>query len=335
MIAMSSVRRVGHVVGSVDRYVTLLAESLNERGVESKVFATGAIAGDPVQASDRIAQDISDAGLQILLFHAGVSEEIAALVASLRPAPVQVSVNREVVMDAAVLFDGFIHGTQNAMARSRFASRPSVWIPPSSDIEKELQSAFETRESLGLESASSVSATLSTPPRDQSLGFIRTVIEFLKRYPGHFHFLGGISDVRVVRGLLHSEGVLPRVRFLGPNSAARPLLGAVDLYLVAFPDPHSNGVLEMMAAGKPVIALRHSADSEFNAAAELVGENELTPSTPGEYLALADRLIRDAAARSRLGEAMQKRFFMEFTPSRLADRYLEFITLLQNRNTRA
>jgi predicted O-linked N-acetylglucosamine transferase (SPINDLY family) len=329
MNAMSSVRRVGHVVGSVDRYVTLLVESLQERGVESTVFATGSIAGDAVQSSDRIAQDIRDTGVQIVFFHAGASDEIAALVASLRAAPVQVNVNREVEMDAADLFDGFVHLTQNAMARSRLGSRLSVWIPPSSDIEKELQSAtFETRESLGLESASSVSATLSTPPRDRSIGFIRTVIEFLKRYPDHFHFLGGISDVRAIRGLLHSEGVLPRVRFLGPNSSARPLLGAVDLYLVAFPDPHSNGVLEMMAAGKPVIALRQAADSEFNTAAELVGEKELTPSTPGEYLALADRLIRDTAARSRLGDAMQKRFFMEFTPSRLADRYLEFANRL-------
>jgi glycosyltransferase involved in cell wall biosynthesis len=84
----------------------------------------------------------------------------------------------------------------------------------------------------------------------------------------------------------------------------------------------------MMAAGKPVIALQQAADSEFNTAAELVGEKELTPSTPAEYLALADRLIRDATARSRLGDVMQKRFFMEFTPSRLADRYVEFVERL-------
>ena len=109
----------------------------------------------------------------------------------------------------------------------------------------------------------------------------------------------------------------------------------VDVYLAAFPDSNGNGVLEMMAAGKPVVALRHGQDSEFNTAAELVGEKELTPATPGEYLDLADRVIRDAAARSRLGDVMQKRFFMEFTPSRMADRYLEFVTLLQNRNTRA
>jgi glycosyltransferase involved in cell wall biosynthesis len=323
---MSSVRRVGHLVGADDRQVTLLVESLKELGVESKVFATGPVQGDPIESSDRIAEGIRDAGVQAVFFHAGGSDEIASLVASLRAAPVQVNVNRDVEMDAAVLFDGFIYFTQNALARSRFGSRPSVWIPPSSDIEKDLQSAtFETRESLGLETASSVSATLSAPPHDRSIGFIRTVIEFLKRYPSHFHFLGGISNVRAIRGLLHSEGVLPRVRFLGPNSSARPLLAAVDLYLAAFPDPHSNGVLEMMAAGKPVIALQQAADSEFNTAAELVGEKELTPSTPAEYLALADRLIRDAAARSRLGDVMQKRFFMEFTPSRLAERYVEFV----------
>src|SRR5262249_51362290 len=116
MNAMSSVRRVGHVVGSVDRYVTLLIESLKERGVESMVFATESVEGDPLQSSDRIADGIREAGVQVLFFHACVSDEIAALVASLRAAPVQVNVNREVEMDAAVLFDGFIHFTQNAMA---------------------------------------------------------------------------------------------------------------------------------------------------------------------------------------------------------------------------
>ena len=325
---MNSVRQMGHVVGSVNGYLTLLVESLTERGVESKIFATGGSEGDSAERTERIAQEIREAGLQIVFFHTSASDQSAAGVAALRAAPVQVNVNHGVEMDGE-LCEGFIHLTQNAMARSRFGSQPSVWIPPSSDIEKELESStFQTRESLGLATANSVSATLSSPSSDRSIGFIRTIVEVLKRHPHHFHFLGAITDVRAIRGLLHSEGVLPRIRFLGPNSQASPLLGAVDVFLAAFPDSNGNGVLEMMAAGKPVVALRQGEDSEFNTAAELVGEKELTPATAGEYLNLADRLIRDAAARSRLGDVMQKRFFMEFTPSRMADRYLDFAARL-------
>jgi len=325
---MNSVRQMGHVVGSVNGYLTLLVESLNERGVESKIFATGG------REAERVAQEIRDAGPRIVFFHTSESDQSAAGVASLRVAPVQVNVNHGLEMEGD-LCDGFIHLTQNAMSRSRLGSRPSVWIPPSSNIERELEtSIFQSPESLGLAAANSVSATLSAPPGDRSLAFIRTIVEVLKRHPHHFHFLGGITDVRAIRGMLHSEGVLPRIRFLGPNSQASPLLGAVDVFLAAFPDSNGNGVLEMMAAGKPVVALRQAEDSEFNTAAELVGEKELTPATVGEYLNLADRLIRDAAARSRLGDAMQKRFFMEFTPSRMADRYLEFVTMLQNPNAR-
>src|SRR5689334_16294450 len=183
---MNSVRRMGHVVGSVDRYLTVLVESLKERGVESKVFETGLSQGDPVQQSDRLAQDIRDAGLRIVFFHADSSDPIAARAASLRAAPIQVNVNHGVEMDGE-FFDGVVHLTQNAMERSRFGSLPSVWIPPSTDIEKDLQSAtFETRESLALNSEASVSATLSAPARDRSVGFIRTVIEILRRYPNHF-----------------------------------------------------------------------------------------------------------------------------------------------------
>ena len=80
--------------------------------------------------------------------------------------------------------------------------------------------------------------------------------------------------------------------------------------------------LESMAAGKPVVALQYAPDSEFNTVAELVGEGA---RSPGEYIHFADRLIRDPGERDRVGERLRERVRIEFSPARLADRYVDFL----------
>src|SRR6185295_13841626 len=141
-------------------------------------------------------------------------DQIAARVAALRPSPLQINVDHEGEMDAD-LFQGCIHLSQNGLERSRFKDRPAMWIPSTSDIEHRLkETVFESRSSLGVESATSASASFSGPNRNQT-DFVNTLIELLKRFPKHFHFFTGAGDVRAFRGLLHSEGVLSRIRFLG------------------------------------------------------------------------------------------------------------------------
>ena len=165
---------------------------------------------------------------------------------------------------------------------------------------------FETRESLGIASATTISASFSGPLRSQT-EFVKVIIQLMHRFPSHFHLFVGTGEVRALRGLLHSEGVLPRMRFLGALPDITRLLGAIDLGLVAFPDSGSASIIDLMAAGKPVVALRDAAGSAANAAPDLLGEPELTAETPGQYVQIADRLIRDVATRVRLGERLRER----------------------------
>jgi glycosyltransferase involved in cell wall biosynthesis len=358
-----AVHAVGHVINSLVPeqtqavYIRLLIESLRSQGIESRVFTTesgaawfnnpsttplttaaatealavpvtvASVAGDFEQRSQRVADSIRDSGLPLIFYHSGFSDQIAARVAGIKPAPLQVSVNHETGMDAN-LFDGFIHLSRNALERSRHGELPAVWIPATSDIVRRLQgSGFESRASLGVDAATSLSASFSGPTRDQT-AFVNALIEILKRFPGHFHFFAGAGDVRAFRGLLHSEGVLSRIRFLGQVSDTLRLLGAVDVYVAPFPDAGSGSVLELMGAGKPIVAMKYPSNAEFNTTAELVDLAELTPLTPAEYIQCADRLIRDAAHRSRLGDALQERFQAEFRPSLLGERYVAFIRKL-------
>jgi glycosyltransferase involved in cell wall biosynthesis len=135
--------------------------------------------------------------------------------------------------------------------------------------------------------------------------------------------------VRAIRPVLHSEGVLPRVRFLGHVADVAPLLDAVDVYLASFPDSGRHSILEAMGAGKPVVVLRFPSDSHFNYGAELVGVRELIAPGEADYVEIADRLIRNPELRKKQSQAMKDRFHAEFRSERLGERYAAFLQRLR------
>ena len=353
--------RVAHVVGCLlpghapSQYVKMLAASLKRQGVQSTVFTTewaaswffnpagvpqseateieatvhvASVEGDFVERAGRVADAIRSAGVRVAFFHGSLSEQITARVAALRPAPIQVNVNHGSEMDAE-LFDGRIHLFQNAMERTRFSTETAEWIPLASDVENRLHMAEPvTRQSLGLESASSVSATYGNLYKVSGTGYLRVLTEIMKRFPKHFHLFAGAGNVKAIRSFLHSEGVLPRVRFLGHVGDVAPLLNVIDVYLASFPHSGGHSLIEAMGAGKPVVVLKFPPDSHYNSGAELVGVRELIAPGEAGYIEIADRLLRDPALRKKQGEAMLARFRSEFRPERLGERYVDFMDKL-------
>jgi hypothetical protein len=351
------VDRVAHVVGCLlsghapTQYVKMLAASLNRQGIRSTVFTTewaanwffnpasapqsepieieaetqiASVEGDFLERAERVAEAIRASGIKIAFYHGSLTEQITARVAAMRPAPIQVNVNHGSEMDAD-LFDGQIHLFQNAMERTRF-SHHAEWIPLASDIERRLEmSEPVSRQSMGLESASSVSATFGNLYKVAGSGYLRVLSEIMKRFPKHFHLFAGAGNVKAIRSHLHSEGVLPRVRFLGHVGDVAPLLESVDVYLASFPHSGGHSILEAMGAGKPVVVLRYPPDSHYNSGAELVGVRELTAPGEADYIEIADRLLRDPALRQKQSQAMRDRFRAEFRPERLGERYAAFM----------
>jgi len=314
----SGLARVRHFWGLLEPFESWFFNPSNTPQSTASGAIVASTEGDFIERGERIATAVRSAGVSVALYHTDLSDQIAAYVASRRPAPIQVNVNHGVEM-AADLFDGFIHLTQSGLKRTRFSLHPAAWIPPSSDIESQLHLAsFQTRQNLGIESASTVSATFAALPHG-SLNFVKIVIELLKRFPHHFHLFAGGGDVRSIRGLIHSEGVLPRVRFLGPMTDVTSLLGLIDVCLAPFPSVETTGVLDAMGAGKPVV-VKQGAEAD-----ELVDEKELSADSDAAYIRIADRLFRDPAFRLKLGDAAQSRFQLEFRPERFADRVLNFI----------
>jgi glycosyltransferase involved in cell wall biosynthesis len=107
---------------------------------------------------------------------------------------------------------------------------------------------------------------------------------------------------------------------------AAPVLGSVDIYLNSFPTSNNAGVLDAMAAGKPVVTMKQTG--------ELVAAEELTAANEAEYFEIADRLVHTPSLRAALGQTMKDRFQAEFRPSRLGERYVAFLNrLLESRKS--
>jgi hypothetical protein len=356
-VSAGGTNRVAHVIECMvpgeapARYMKMLVPGLNLQGIRSTIFTTesaaswffnpagvqrsqnvdidadvriASVEGDFFERADRIVRDIRGSGINVAFFHGSLADLINARVAALRPAPIQVNVNHDNEMDAD-MFDGRIHLYQNALMRTRFP-HSAEWIPPASDIEQRLQMAEPvTRQSMDLESATTVSSTVGNLQSIAGGGYLRVLSEIMKRFPNHFHLFAGEGNVRPIRARLHSEGVLPRVRFLGPLSDVVPLLNMIDIYLAPFPHSGGQSILEAMGAAKPVVVHRFPSDSTYNSGAEFVGVRELIAPGEADYTEIADRLLRTPAFRAAQGKAVLDRFRAEFRPERLGERYKAFI----------
>jgi hypothetical protein len=351
------IQKVAHVLGcvlpnqSVSRYVSLLCSGLARHGIECRVFTTeseaswfchpateprskdigiprltiASIEGDFTERAERIAGSVRACGAKATFYHADLTEQVTARVAAFRPTPIQINVNHGSEMNAD-LFDGRIHLLKPALERSAYTAQPAAWIPAASNIQERLDAQEPVScQSLGIAEGATVSATFGDLQKIAGSGYVRALTEILKRFPQHFHLFAGAGDVRAIRGVLHSENVLSRVRFLGQVPDVAPLMPIIDIYLASFPYSDGASVLDAMGCGKPVVAVRSISPSPDNAAPDLVGIRELIAPGEANYIELADRIIRDEGLRSKYAEVVLERFRTEFQPEVLGRRYVEFL----------
>jgi glycosyltransferase involved in cell wall biosynthesis len=116
-----------------------------------------------------------------------------------------------------------------------------------------------------------------------------------------------------------SLGLNGGVRFLGAVPQAARLLPHFDVFVLSSVwEGMSNGLLEAMAAGRPVVATRVGGNPEV----VVDGESGLLVP-PKDPQALADavlRLLRDRELAGRLGEAARRRVASEFTLEQMVQR---------------
>jgi glycosyltransferase involved in cell wall biosynthesis len=133
------------------------------------------------------------------------------------------------------------------------------------------------------------------------------------RFPETLLLLAGEGPLRQeMEALCRSLGIESRVRFLGYRPDVAPLLAALDVgVLCSRMETFGNAIIEMMAAGVPVVG------TKVGGIPEVVGHEKtglLVPPSDTDALAGAMiRLLEDGAFRNRLGETARKEAFRRFS----------------------
>ncbi|HEX4998132.1 MAG TPA: hypothetical protein VFY29_07905, partial [Terriglobia bacterium] len=287
--------------------------------------------GDFLERARSVAQAVRAFQPDIVFYHSSFFEQITARVAAFRPAPWQFHINHGEEMPVD-FFAGRAHRQARALAATRYREVSAPWVPMACDIATRLaDEPAVTRQAIGVDTASSVSATFGDLDQAGSPEFVSALTEILMRFPEHTHLFAGSGNVRTLRQALHAEGVLARVRFLGPVVNAASLMPSIDFYLAPFPHMDSEFVMDALGAGKPVLMHKEATDPRTGAESSLVGIDDLLASNRSAYVEAASVLIRKPPVRARLTHEVRSRFEAEYSPRRVAERYLEFIETLSAR----
>lgn len=142
--------------------------------------------------------------------------------------------------------------------------------------------------------------------------------------PNLYLWIGGDGELR---GELEAQitrlGLAPRVRLLGWRDDVAALFAACDIAVCpSRHEPLGNVVLEAWAHGRPIVA------AESAGPASLITSGQtglLVPiDEPAALAAALQRLMGDAALRTRLAEAGRAAYQAGFTEAAVVRRYIDF-----------
>ena len=180
-------------------------------------------------------------------------------------------------------------------------------------------------------------ARMNTRSKNHS-GLLRAAAQLKNKFPNVQYVLAGDGPVRCELEKEAADlGLADRVLFLGDRRDIPAVLSSVDLtVLPSFSESLSNSIIESMALGIPVVALRVGGNPEL--ISELPGEERgvLVPSGSDEALAQGlARLLGDEELRRRMGANARKFAQATFTVDAMRRRQEElYMELLRKKGWR-
>ncbi|MEI6807430.1 MAG: glycosyltransferase [bacterium] len=190
-----------------------------------------------------------------------------------------------------------------------------VVLAQGTDIEELRGRAALSRAAFDIPSDAIVVGTLSNHlGRRLSKDYLSVIADILSAEK-HTWFIGfGGGDMAAAKAFFASRGVFDRVRFGGRQASAGSALKILDVYANEFPVGGSQSVIEAMACGIPVVALRWSDAHAESAGANAVGPGLAIPGPDIDaYRNLLSHFVCNAAARAKAAAMVTRRVEANFS----------------------
>lgn len=200
-----------------------------------------------------------------------------------------------------------------------------VVLAQGTDIEELRTQPALSRATLGIPSDVVVIGTLSNHlNRRLSKAYLSVIADILSVEKNSWFVGFGGGDVTAANAFFASRGVSERVRFGGRQACAGSALKILDVYANEFPVGGSQSVIEAMACGIPVVALRWSDAHAESAGANAVGPGLAIPGPDIDaYQSLLRHFVCNAAARAKTAEIVTRRAEEHFSVRTYAGTLLE------------
>ncbi|MBN1670112.1 MAG: glycosyltransferase [Kiritimatiellae bacterium] len=292
-----------------------LAE-LGRLGVPVRIGSTRTpITTAALELARQMAQDAVD----VVVLQAGLAMPIDWLATRLAPAPAKLQIH--IGLSAyqrgiqATLFDNAVNMAREAAAWPEWAGR-QVLVRRGTDIAALDACTPAARAAFGIPADAVLIGTLSNSLDARlSPAFCETMAGVLAAGPRAWYAAGGVvSAPDTLKARFARRGVADRVVFAGQQREPGTFLKMLDIYANEFPTGGSQSVVEAMACGLPVAAMRCADTHAESVGADIVGEPPAIPAfDPRRYRALLETWLRDAAARKAAGRRLRERAEREFS----------------------
>ncbi len=263
-------------------------------------------------AAAHLAETMNRNEVQVLLLASGLACPIDWLAARWAGAPVRFGLHLGTSFFMRGL-DATLFDNEENIRREEACWKPDlgdrvVWRAGTDMDDLQRQPAL-SRERFGIPPEAVVFGTLSNHlDRRLSVPYMETVCELLKTQAEAWFVAFGSGEVGGKKAFFESHGVASRVVFAGRQTQSGSALKLLDVYLNEFPVGGSQSVVEAMACGIPVVALRWSDAHAESAGASAVGAPYAVENRDVRaYAALAGAWAADRAGRMTVGKELQSR----------------------------
>ena len=262
-----------------------------------------------LEAGRQLARRMEVDQVDVAIFQSGMACPIDWLAAHTSAIPVKAGIHIGTSYYGAGLDLTFFDNTENLRRETNWspADGKRLVLPKGVDIDFMDAQPPISRSRLRIPSDAVIIGTMSNH-LDQRLSpeYLVVIADVLKRHPNAWFVPIGSGTIPDKLEPFRRCGVVDRVRFAGRQIMVGAALKMLDIYASEFPVGGSQSVMEAMACGVPIVAMKWSDAHAESIAAELIGEPCGIPERNTEqYARQIDWLVEAPEARRLMGGQMR------------------------------